>query len=437
MLHWRSGGKPPLGVVCAAAPSYRDPCRRRRRLQPADGPRRSRHAVARSSRIARELIDAKIAEHQRPHRQADRRRDAGRVPERGQRGRLRGRDSARHGRPQRERACRPAHRVSHRDQSRRRDRRGRRSYSATASTSRRGWRRSPKPGGIAISLHCSRPRRRAAEPSLRGHRRAGAQEHRPAGSRLSGRLGRRAPVSRAAAPAAPNPCRAEQAVDRRPAVHQHERRSRTGIFRRRAGRGRDHQSVEDPRPVRHRPEFDLRLQGQGRGHPQGRQGAWRPLRAGGQRPEGGEPAAHHRPAHRGDRRDARLGRQVRRRGRRHLRSAGPADGEHRRRDRAVAPAGRDRAGAAQAARECSTPTTSTSGAAACLCKHADGTWRRRCGSSTKRCGSIRTIAAAHAYAAWCHEQRFFRGGFRSGGPRRGAASMPPWRSAWARTIRRR
>ena len=59
-----------------------------------------------------------------------------------------------------------------------------------------------------------------------------------------------------------------------------------GLFRRRAGRGPDHQSVENPRPVRHRAQLDLRLQGQGGGHPPGRQGARRPLRAGGQRPQG-------------------------------------------------------------------------------------------------------------------------------------------------------
>ena len=62
----------------------------------------------------------------RPHRQAHRRRHAGRVPERGERGRLRRRDPARHARAQRRRAAGPAHRVPHRHQSRRRHRRGRR-----------------------------------------------------------------------------------------------------------------------------------------------------------------------------------------------------------------------------------------------------------------------------------------------------------------------
>ena len=68
----------------------------------------------------------------------------------------------------------------------------------------------------------------------------------------------------------------------------------------------------------------------------------------------GEPRAHHRPADRRDDRQPHLGRPLRRRAGGHLRASGRGDDERRRRDRAAARAGRDRARQAQADRRTST-----------------------------------------------------------------------------------
>ena len=53
-----------------------------------------------------------------------------------------------------------------------------------------------------------------------------------------------------------------QALHRRAAVPEHERRSRAGVFRRWPGRGHHHRPVALQVAVRHRPKFDLHLQGQ-------------------------------------------------------------------------------------------------------------------------------------------------------------------------------
>ena len=74
-----------------------------------------------------------------------------------------------------------------------------------------------------------------------------------------------APTTRSAEPLT---ARAGQAVCRGPAVRQHERRPGAGIFRRRPRRGPDHQPVQDAGLLRHRPQFHLRLQGQVGRHPQ-------------------------------------------------------------------------------------------------------------------------------------------------------------------------
>ena len=174
-----------------------------------------------------------------------------------------------------------------------------------------------EPGGIIVSSSVRDQVGERLALILRGSRRADAEEHRAAGSCLSGRTGRRANGN---APRRPGRTigAAEQAIDRGLAVQQYERRSGTGVFRRRARRRSDHQPVEIPRPIRDRQEFDLRLQGADSGYPPSRQGTGRPLCPGGQRPEGCNPVAHHRTARRGDRCDACLGRQVRGRGRGHL-----------------------------------------------------------------------------------------------------------------------
>ena len=60
---------------------------------------------------------------------------------------------------------------------------------------------------------------------------------------------------------------AGQTLDRRPALRQHERRSRSGILCRRDRRGHHHRAVALPAPLRHRPQLDLHLQGPGGGRP--------------------------------------------------------------------------------------------------------------------------------------------------------------------------
>ena len=70
---------------------------------------------------------------------------------------------------------------------------------------------------------------------------------------------------RSAPPAAPR-----QAVDRGPALRQYERRPGAGIFRRRHGRGDHHRALPHPLAVRHRPQFELHLQGPSRRREAGR-----------------------------------------------------------------------------------------------------------------------------------------------------------------------
>ena len=113
----------------------------------------------------------------------------------------------------------------------------------------------------------------------------------PARSPLS-RMRERVPSAEpgeGSSPAAPR-----QAVDRGAAVRQYERRSGAGIFRRRHGRGDHHRALPHPLAVRHRPQFELHLQGPGRRREAGRARARRalcPRRLGAQ---GRQPGAHHR-----------------------------------------------------------------------------------------------------------------------------------------------
>ena len=119
--------------------------------------------------------------------------------------------------------------------------------------------------------------------------------------------------SRQAAAAAPKSelCEFRAALDRRPAVRQHERRPRAGIFRRRHFRRHHHRAVEAALVLRHRAQFVLHLQGQGGRREARRARTRRALRPRGQRAQGRQPRAHHRPADR--RRDRRpsLGRALR------------------------------------------------------------------------------------------------------------------------------
>ena len=56
---------------------------------------------------------------------------------------------------------------------------------------------------------------------------------------------------------------ARQAFHRRAAIRQHERRSQAGVLQRRHHRGDHHRPLEDPAVLRHRPELNFHLQGQG------------------------------------------------------------------------------------------------------------------------------------------------------------------------------
>ena len=131
----------------------------------------------------------------------------------------------------------------------------------------------------------------------------------------------------AESPAAPAPCRGAaarlgQAVDRRDALRQHERRSGAGVPRRRADRGHHHGAGAAALAVRHRPQLDLRLQEQADRRARRRARSRRALRARGQRAHVRPAHPHHRPADRGRDRQARLGRTLRPRAGRPVRRAG-------------------------------------------------------------------------------------------------------------------
>ena len=112
-----------------------------------------------------------------------------------------------------------------------------------------------------------------------------------------------------------NPARgaaiARSAGDRRASLHQHERRSGTGIFLRRHQRGHHHRAVQAALVLRDRPQLLLHLQGQGRPHEAGRRGTRRRLCRRGQRAQGRRPRAHHRAAQRRRDRQPYLGRALR------------------------------------------------------------------------------------------------------------------------------
>ncbi len=144
--------------------------------------------------LRRELLDPKIAEHK------------GRIvkttgdgllvefAERRRCGALRGRGAAGDARAEHRHRGGQPHRIAHRRQPRRRDRRGRRSL----------WRRRQHRGAHRSLGRCrrgvrlqygSRPRSRPAALCLRGSGRAAGQEHRPAGAGLPRRAARPAPAT--------------------------------------------------------------------------------------------------------------------------------------------------------------------------------------------------------------------------------------------------
>ena len=120
-----------------------------------------------------------------------------------------------------------------------------------------------EPGGICVSGAVrdqvgERPRRR-----LRGPGRATSRTF-PGRSACSGCAStrRRAPrrAARGRAVTRPTGHSDRQAVDRGPAVRQHERRSRAGVLRRRPDRGHHHRALALSRPVRDLAQLGLRLQ---------------------------------------------------------------------------------------------------------------------------------------------------------------------------------
>ena len=147
-----------------------------------------------------------------------------------------------------------------------------------------------EPGGVLVSSTVHEQVRDKLPFTFRRSRRAAGQEHRPAmrvyrvhGPNCGGEVTTR---SRAAA--------ARQAVDRGAAVPEHERRPRAGIFRRRHGRGDHHRALAHPLAVRHRPQFDLHLQGASRRREAGRARTRRALCARRLGAQGRQPGAHHR-----------------------------------------------------------------------------------------------------------------------------------------------
>ena len=166
---------------------------------------------------------------------------------------------ARHGRAQCRAAERRSHRIPHRHQSRRRHRRGRRhlrrrrQYRRAARSARRAGR------DLRLGARCTTRCRGKldfafedlGEQALKNIARP-VRVYRVAGAAQTAYR----PIARRAAAA-------RQAVDRGAAVPEHERRPGAGIFRRRHGRGDHHRAVPHPLAVRHRPQFELHLQGPG------------------------------------------------------------------------------------------------------------------------------------------------------------------------------
>ena len=107
---------------------------------------------------------------------------------------------------------------------------------------------------------------------------------------------RRSAAGIAAARAAARPGRCRDAVDRRAAFRQHERRSGERVLRRRTLRGAAQCPVQDSRPARGVPNVGLQLQGRQGGHPDGGAEAQRGEHPRRKRAQVGLASAHHRAA---------------------------------------------------------------------------------------------------------------------------------------------
>ena len=128
---------------------------------------------------------------------------------------------------------------------------------ATASTSRRGWRR-----WLNRAASASRPRCTTKCEARSDH------AFEDMGEVELKNIAKPVRVFRLGGSCLPTlsepspPCR--QTVDRRPAVHQYERRSRAAIFLRRHHRGHHHRAVALAFAVRHRPQLVVSISRQSR-----------------------------------------------------------------------------------------------------------------------------------------------------------------------------
>ena len=237
-----------------------------RGIQPADGPGRGRHSGAAPSASPR-TDRSENRRAQGPHRQDHRRRHAGRVPER--RGSVPARSRCSGRWPSATPATPEDQRIVFRiginlgdiiveDDD---------IFGDGVNVAAR-LEALAEPGGICISALCTT---RSAASSISPSRIWASRRSRTSPGRCgsTASLGRRKREARRQP--SPPPCPARQAVDRRPAVPEHERRPGAGIFRRWHGRGDHHRAVAHPLAVRDRPQFELHLQG-----PSGRCEAGRP-----------------------------------------------------------------------------------------------------------------------------------------------------------------
>ena len=236
------------------------------------------------------------------------------------------------------------HRSAHRHQSWRHHRRGigrlwrRRQHSRAAGGA----------GGTGRHLRFGQGARRSARQGrscLRGHGRGRAQEHRQSGACVQDRRMVQAGSGRTLA------VPSGQTFDCRPAVHQHERRSRTAVFLRRHHRGHHHRTVALPFAVRHCPEFVISISRQGRRRPPDRARPRRALRRRRQRPQDGQPDSHHGPADRRRSGQSSVERALRPRHRGAFRGSGRADADHRRHRGGPAGGRRNQDGLEQADRQ--------------------------------------------------------------------------------------
>ena len=227
----------------------------------------------------------------RPHRQDDRRRAAGRVRQRRRRGALRGRGAARDGRAQCRRAGR-RERIEFRIGINLGDIivEGDDIYGDGVNIAAR------LEGTGRAGRDLRHPRAcatRSATSSISRSTIMGEQQVKNIARPVRVyrvRLGQRAGECRVDRP----PLRAaRQAVARGAAVPEHERRPGAGVFRRRHRRGHHHRVARASLAVRHRPQFELHLQGQAVDVKQVGARAGRALRARRQRAQGRQPGAHH------------------------------------------------------------------------------------------------------------------------------------------------